>query len=352
MKVREHQREPLRRDLWLGFILLSLMMAVISLQLIKLPLSVPMAALGFLGVLIFIFPYILSINPTLVKVVRGYMEETSRPLWPLPAVLLLLSQLYLLAAGLFTLKLFFMAAVYCLLPVLLIAAAKKKSPFFNLFDALTVLVLWLPIEFGCLSAASLPPQHGLIGVYQLVGLVLLIYFFFIVRELPQAGLTYRLKSKEIQLSIQSCLVFFIAALILGLPTGFFRLSHSLPGLGAIAGTLLTIAFFIALPEEILFRGVIQNALEQKWAQQANGSNKALAAASLLFGLAHANNHNAPFLDWRLGSLGVWHFPWVYVLLAALAGVAYGWVFQKTRKVTAAALTHLLVNGTWALFFNG
>ncbi|HPI73807.1 MAG TPA: CPBP family intramembrane metalloprotease [bacterium] len=352
MKVREHQREPLRRDLLLGLILLSLLMAVISFRLIKLPLSVPMAALGFVGVLAFTIPYVLSINPTLIKVVRGSMEEKSRPLWPLPVGLFLLSQLYLAAAGLFTLKLFITAAVYCLLPVLLIAAAKRKSPSFNFYDMLTVFCLWLPIEFGCLSAASLPPQHGLIGLYQLAGLVLLIYFYFIVRELPPAGLTYRLKSKEIQLSIQSCLVFFIAALILGLPTGFISLSHALPGLGVVVGTLLTIAFFIALPEEILFRGVIQNALEQKWAHQANGSNKALAAASLLFGLAHANNHNAPFLDWNLGSLGIWHFPWVYVILATLAGLAYGWVFQKTRKVTAAALTHLLVDGTWALFFNG
>jgi membrane protease YdiL (CAAX protease family) len=40
------------------------------------------------------------------------------------------------------------------------------------------------------------------------------------------------------------------------------------------------------------------------------------------------------------------------LLAAAAGVAYGWVYQKTRNVAASAVTHALVDILWGLLFGG
>jgi membrane protease YdiL (CAAX protease family) len=39
-----------------------------------------------------------------------------------------------------------------------------------------------------------------------------------------------------------------------------------------------------------------------------------------------------------------------VLMAALAGLAYGWVWRRTRKVTASALTHMLANLLWGIVF--
>jgi uncharacterized protein len=352
MNIRDHQREPLRRDLLLGLILLAIVMVVVGFRFIGISINSGLLLLSFLVLFILLAPYILSVNPTLLKVVRSHVQDHAATIWSVPLALYIIAMLYVVSAGLLSVRLFILSTMYVLLPVLLFMQAQKQGKLFGLLDSLIVLLLWLPIEFGVLAAASLPPRQGIMSVYELVGLLLLIYFYIVLRELPNVGLTYRLKFKEVQLVIQSCVLFFMPALILGMPTDFIKLSHNIPGLAEMAGRFLAIGVFIALPEEILFRAIIQNALEVTWQKEANGQRNALIVASVIFGLAHANNHNPPYLNISFGSLGVWHFPWVYVILATLAGLAYGWTFMKTRKVTAAALVHLLVDWVWSVFFNG
>lgn len=352
MQIRENQREAIRRDLMAGFILLILLMIFIGFRLIKLPLTVGISILSFLSLLFFLSVLVLSLNPALVKVTRSWIQEQPAIKWLVPFGLYLLSVLYLILAGMFSLDLFVRASLYCLLPVLFVELAAKRSQTCNGYDALLILFLWLPLELGLFAQAELPPQHSLANFFQLIGVLFILFFYFLLRELPQAGLTLHLKFKEVQLSIQNTIIFLSVALILGVPFSFLKLSHSMPGFMEMAGLLLGIFFFIALPEELLFRAVIQNCLEQKWANRSDGQTRALVAASVIFGLAHANNYKPPFIDIQLGSLGVWHFPWVYVILATLAGLVYGWTFSKTRKVTAAALVHLLVNWISMVFFNG
>ena len=63
---------------------------------------------------------------------------------------------------------------------------------------------------------------------------------------------------------------------------------------------LGIFIFIGIPEELLFRGIIQNLLEKAIGRPA----LALGVASLIFGAAHLNNGPSP--DWRyflLATLG-------------------------------------------------
>ena len=89
-------------------------------------------------------------------------------------------------------------------------------------------------------------------------------------------------------------------------------------------------FFIAVPEELFFRGWMQNLLERRL-----GRWGALAVTSVLFGLAHFNKRAV-------------HFNWRYVLLAALAGVFYGRAWRRDRRVGASAVTHTLVDTVWSL----
>src|SRR5688572_31601814 len=50
---------------------------------------------------------------------------------------------------------------------------------------------------------------------------------------------------------------------------------------------------------------------------------------------------------RLDHLRLAHLPDVrYVLLATLAGVPYGWLYLATRRITASAVTHALVDWIW------
>jgi membrane protease YdiL (CAAX protease family) len=83
---------------------------------------------------------------------------------------------------------------------------------------------------------------------------------------------------------------------------------------------------IGVPEEFLFRGLIQNLCVR-----GLGAGRGVTVAAIVFGLAHLP-------DVR------------YALLATLAGGAYGYVYLRTRKVTASAVTHAAVDWIWVLAF--
>lgn len=72
---------------------------------------------------------------------------------------------------------------------------------------------------------------------------------------------------------------------------------------------------------------------------------ALLLASVIFGLSHLDNPNPPFLPVTLRGR---HFavPWLYVVLATIAGIFYGLAYRRTSKITASALVHCLVDTWW------
>ena len=90
-------------------------------------------------------------------------------------------------------------------------------------------------------------------------------------------------------------------------------------------------FFIAVPEELFFRGWLQNLLERRV-----GRHGALIATAVLFGLSHFNKRAL-------------HFNWRYVLLAAIAGIFYGRAWREERRVGASAMTHTLVDTVWGFW---
>jgi uncharacterized protein len=93
-----------------------------------------------------------------------------------------------------------------------------------------------------------------------------------------------------------------------------------------------------LPEELLFRGLVQNQLEGR----LGNARAALGITAVIFGLAHLNNPLPGFAAPN----------WTYGLMAALAGIAYGWTWHRTHKITASAIVHASVNFTWASFLSG
>jgi len=97
------------------------------------------------------------------------------------------------------------------------------------------------------------------------------------------------------------------------------------------------AFLIFLltgwPEELLFRGLLQNSLSRTFSNETGG----WVAASVVFGLAHINN-NGVFPNWR------------YAILATIAGIFYGRTWRKTNSIFTSAIVHALVDTTWHLLF--
>jgi membrane protease YdiL (CAAX protease family) len=123
--------------------------------------------------------------------------------------------------------------------------------------------------------------------------------------------------------------------VLGVAIGFIPPPHlpTRPG-GAMAAGMALIFAGTALPEEILFRSLIQNLIMQRFGANA----RSLFAASLIFGCAHLDNGPQALPNWR------------YMILATIAGLAYGRVFQKSSTVCSSAVLHALVDWTKHFFF--
>ena len=243
-----------------------------------------------------------------------------------PALLLLAIMAYAASSGLPITPRLVAYAVYLLIPPLLLAlpeSAAGTRPRVPLRELTIVLALWLPIEFRLLPPLPLPAPNG-VDMRKLVGLVEAMYLFLVARPLPRIGYTYRLTAPDAVTAIVVFLGYAVIALPIGFVTGFIGWRPELDATHLVGGPLI-IYLVTGVPEEFLFRGLLQNLLTQ-WL----GPRAGLAIASVAFGLAHLPDPR-------------------YVLLATIAGVAYGWVYARTQRITASAITHALVNATWGVF---
>ena len=91
-------------------------------------------------------------------------------------------------------------------------------------------------------------------------------------------------------------------------------------------------FFTCLSEEAFFRGFVQHELSRAGSASEVIGLAALVAGALLFGLVHFG-----------GGMS-------YVIAAVLAGLGYGWAFQRTRRLEAAMAVHFGVNAVHFLLF--
>ena len=125
----------------------------------------------------------------------------------------------------------------------------------------------------------------------------------------------------------------VAAVVMALTVaaGYARLDPKLPSWWPL--WLGSMFFFTALPEEAVFRHVVQGGLQQWLGPSQQARWTAMAAAAALFGLAHLGGG------------------WIYVGLATVAGLGYGLVYAITGSIVAAALAHTGLNLLHLLFFS-
>jgi hypothetical protein len=245
-----------------------------------------------------------------------------------PVVLYVVTVGYAWAAGLPVGPRLAAYAAYLIVPPLFLAApaVAGKTQRVPVWELAVVFALWLPIEFRILPPLPLPAPNG-VDMRKLVGLVEAMYLFLVARPLPGIGYTYRLTARDALTAVTAFLVYAVVAGPIGLATGFIAWRPELDATHVLGGPLI-IYLVTGVPEEFLFRGLLQNLLTG-WL----GARAGLVIASIVFGFAHLP-------DLR------------YVLLAAIAGLAYGWVYQRTQRITASAITHALVDGTWGALLGG
>lgn len=175
------------------------------------------------------------------------------------------------------------------------------------------------------------PENGLAALPKLYVADVVLYLYVIVRRLEGMGYSFIPTRSAVLIGFREWAFYAPIGIGLGLALHFIHFHRAMPAPltagAAIVGTFL----LIVIPEEMFFRGVLQNLLETRL-----GPTGGLLAAAALFGLSHFNK----------GAV----FNWRYVILATLAGIFYGRAWRANRQILASAITHTAVDVVWSLWF--
>jgi membrane protease YdiL (CAAX protease family) len=218
------------------------------------------------------------------------------------------------------------------LPALLVYFAQgRKGP--GPLDLLAVLAVWLPFDLRLLEGIwTWPDGQGSYGFQTILAVDLAVFLFLVVRAIEGIGYHFALTRSGALSVVTNFLVFSAIAIPLGLAIEFIRYQPRGSDAVELVATFFAILVFIGIPEELLFRGLIQNFLETWWGK----GWRALLVASIVFGAAHLDNDDAP--------------NFAYALMATIAGIFYGRTFRQSGNLLAPALVHALVDTVWRAVF--
>jgi hypothetical protein len=217
--------------------------------------------------------------------------------------------------------------VIVLAVTMLLNQARALGPGWH--DWLALAILGVSVEFHFFDNAW--PVAGLSGMPKLLLVDAGLYAYLVVRPIGGIGFDFRPRSRDLIIGLREFLYFTPIALSLGFLLSFLHLHKTLGNpLQFGAGWLFTL-FFVAMPEELFFRGLLLNMLERRL-----GTRRALWITALMFGLAHFNKR-AAFFNWR------------YVILAGIAGIFYGRAWLAQRRLLASSITHATVDTVWSIW---
>jgi uncharacterized protein len=224
-------------------------------------------------------------------------------------------------------------ALYTLLPVgisLLLYGASLSDPEQRgeWRDFLILLLIGAAVDLRWFEPAWGP---GLAVFNKVLLLDAGIYGYLGIRQLRGVGFDLRLRRQDFGIGLLALAAYTPIGAGLGLLLGFLHFHAFLPSLWHVVLAWLFTFFFIAVPEELFFRGWMQNLLERRV-----GPARALLITTTLFGLSHFNKR-ATLFNWR------------YVLLATLAGIFYGLAWRQARRVGSSAVTHASVDTIWSMW---
>ncbi len=207
----------------------------------------------------------------------------------------------------------------------------RRAGRMNWQDALVLVWILTPVLFGKIGGIwNVPVNLDFMSRVFLTAVGA--WAFLIVRGVNDSGYRFHFSRVTLHDALLALACFSAIAIPLGFALRFISWNTHWRGARAFAFDYLTIFLFIAVAEELFFRGLLQNLLEgsfrsRGWAQ---------ACASIVFGLSHIRHAPAP--NWR------------YVMLASIAGWFYGWAYRRHRSLMASATTHAMVDTLWRTWF--
>jgi membrane protease YdiL (CAAX protease family) len=196
-------------------------------------------------------------------------------------------------------------------------------------DLAVMLIVAVPVYIGFHRYIWTAPVY-LDVMARLFSVSLAAFAVLSVRPLADVGYAWRLEIGDWTEGLKQLAFFAVIGVPLGFLLHFIGWHPRREGITAVALSFAGFFLFIAVAEELFFRGMLQNLLEKSVA------NKYMARgiASVIFGLSHIN-HGFP--NWR------------YVIMASIAGWFYGTAWHNRRSIVSASVTHAMVDTLWRHF---
>lgn len=231
-----------------------------------------------------------------------------------------------------------LALVLIAIPVLATFVLHSWARPANWADLVVLATIGLAIDLGLLSHGSLFGVHdtalwpgGLGGFPKMMMANVALYGYLVVKPLDGIGYDLTPRIADWKIGLREFLYYAPIVLALGILLGFIHWQGLMTKPQQFPAAWVFTFIFVALPEELFFRGLVQNLLERHM-----NRGRALLLASLLFGLSHFNK-GAPF-NWR------------YVILATIAGIFYGRAWRAQRRLFASSITHTTVDAVWSIWW--
>jgi uncharacterized protein len=231
-----------------------------------------------------------------------------------------------------------MALALIAIPALVTATLERWPEPANWADLFVLASVGLLIDLGLLNTAwpfrfaGAPVwPAGLGGFPKMMMADVALYGYLVIKPIQGIGYDLRATVADFKFGLREFLFYAPIVLSLGFLLGFLHWHGALPRTWVVPAPWIFTFFFVALPEELFFRGLTQNLLERRM-----GRMRALVLASILFGLSHFNKGAT--------------FNWRYVALATIAGIFYGRAWLAQRRLCASSITHASVDTVWSLWF--
>jgi membrane protease YdiL (CAAX protease family) len=293
-----------------------------------------------------------------VEQLREWALQSAAAALGMPLLLLIPYFIFACGTGTFSLKGLAKLTAYIVAPtVLLLPDRLRRAARIGWRDCAAMLALAVPVAAHWLRSIWVWPED-LYFFRPLYSVCVGAYGFMVIRRLEGVGYRLTFRSADLARGLSHFVGFALLAIPLGYLLRFIHFhghaatstalvsqassaGHTIAVPGGLTLGLQFLATFagiyvtIAIPEEFLFRGVLQNLLVKSIAHQRR-ELCGLLIASIVFGAAHL--HHQPVPNWRYG------------ILATVAGIFYGNVYRARRRLSASAFTHALVDTVWHFWF--
>ena len=295
---------------------------------------------------------------TLVRKLREWAVQSALAAAGLPFLMLVPYFVLALGTGTFSWPALGKLTAYIAVPTLLLLPDRQhRAETAGWRDFAAMLALAVPVAANWLEGIWVWPQD--LYVFRPLFCVCVgAYGFLAIRNLEGVGYRILWRRADVVDGLTNFLAFFLLGIPLGLALGFihphwnpasaaefgfhlfgleyvFAVPSAAVFIGEFALQFVGIYLTIAIPEEFLFRGVLQNFLVKSIPRGPRGLY-GLLIASVIFGASHL--HHAPVPNWR------------YAIMATLAGCFYGNAYRNRQRLSSSALTHALVDTAWHFWF--